>query len=836
MTRAILLLSSVLGTAVLAQSVTPPQVVESPPAEYPIGANTSATVVTQVTVDTTGHVTGAEIAESAGKAFDDAALAAVRKWTFRPALRDGQPFAARIRIPFRFEPPAAATASPQPDAGTPSAPGGAEAAPVVTPVTSPAEGPATPPPSGEVTVRGTRRVERGGSDFQIEIGKLSVVTRSGTASDVLLLAPGIFIANEGGEGHADQVFLRGFNLEQGQSLEFTVNGVPINDVDNPDGHGYADYHFVIPELVKNLRVIEGPFDPHQGDFAVAGSADYQLGVVERGIRLQGGLGNYGTKQALGIVAPPGEREGTFLGVKYESSDGWGSNRAYSYLSAMGQYEGELGERGLWHLLATAYSDHYRSAGVVRRDALDSIGFYGTFDPSQGGDAQRYTLAADILSPVGGGTLTQQVFLTYRSHRLVENFTGFLEDVQEIGQSLHDQRGDARQQAYNAIVAGARGSYRASTTLLGQEQSLEVGYYARYDHVTPQAQRLRFGTQIPYKTEDDFVDDIFNLAGYLDLDLRPVSWFSLRGGLRQEYFSYNVLNQCATSGNYTRGQPLDVDCPPYDRAGPRLPETRVSASGSVLEPKLTALARVHPWVTLTASYGIGAASSDARYVFQNSESPFSKLQAAEGGVLFHHQWTDLDLSARAVGFWTHVDHDLIFDPQLGRLDQTNGTTRKGFVGALRATGRFIDESASVTYAYATYDDTGLLVPYVPGWVARSDTSLFGPFFGLRISDQPITGTLGVRLSYIGSRALPFSQTAPGNFVVDLHATLRWSLLELGVNVWNLFNRQYAQSEFFYASDFHARPYATLAPASHFTAAAPRTYLLTLALIFDQETRR
>jgi iron complex outermembrane receptor protein len=824
------MLSSVLATGALAQSVTPPEVLESPPAEYPVDATTSATVVTIVTVDATGHVTAAEVVESAGKAFDDAALAAVRRWTFRPALRNGQPFAARIRIPFRFEPPTAQV--PAADAGTPPTPSGTpEGPPTVTPIAPPPTEP-TPPPPGEVTVRGTRRVERGGSDFQIEIGKLSVITNNASASDVLLLAPGIFIANEGGQGHADQVFLRGFNLEQGQSMEFTVNGVPINDVDNPDGHGYADYHFIIPELVKNLRVIEGPFDPHQGDFAVAGSADFQLGVVERGVRLQGGLGNYGTKRALGIVAPPGEREGTFLGMEYSSSDGWGTNRAYSSFSAIGQYEGELGERGLWHLLATAYSDHYRSAGVLRRDDIGSVGFYGTLDPSQGGDAQRYTLAADVQSPLAGGTAAQQVFLTYRSHRLVENFTGFLLDTQEIGQSLHDQRGDARQQAYNAVVAGGRGSYRTSTTLLGQEQSLEVGYYARYDHTTPQSQRLRFGTQIPYKGIDDFVIDTFNLAGYVDLDLRPLSWLSLRGGVRQEYFSYNVLLNCATSGNYNRGQPLDVDCPAYDRAGPRLPETRVSASGSILEPKVTAIARVHPWISMTASYGVGAASSDARFVFQNAEAPFSKLQGAEGGVLFRRQSALLDLSARAIGYWTHVDHDLIFDPQLGRLDQTNGTTRRGFVGALRATGVFLDESASVTYAYATFDDTGLLVPYVPAWVARSDTSLFGAIPGLRIADRPITGTLGLRLSYVGSRALPFSQTAAGNFVVDIAGTLRWRFVEIGTRISNLFNREYARSEFFYASDFHTRSYATLAPASHFSAAAPREYLVTLALIFDQ----
>src|SRR6201999_3788048 len=131
------------------------------------------------------------------------------------------------------------------------------------------------------------------------------------ASDILQLAPGIFIANEGGEGHADQVFLRGFNAEQGQDIEFTVNGVPINEGDNTDGHGYADTHFIIPEVVKKLNVIEWPFDPHQGDFAVAGSASYELGVVERGITLETWYGSSNSKRFLALYAPKDEREGTF---------------------------------------------------------------------------------------------------------------------------------------------------------------------------------------------------------------------------------------------------------------------------------------------------------------------------------------------------------------------------------------------------------------------------------------------------------------------------------------------------------------------------------------------
>ena len=49
-----------------------------------------------------------------------------------------------------------------------------------------------------------------------------------------------------------------------------VNGDVVNEVGNLHGNGYADLHFIIPELVQALRVVEGPYDPRQGNFAVAG--------------------------------------------------------------------------------------------------------------------------------------------------------------------------------------------------------------------------------------------------------------------------------------------------------------------------------------------------------------------------------------------------------------------------------------------------------------------------------------------------------------------------------------------------------------------------------------
>ena len=802
---------------VFAQTVVPPQVIESPAATYPVGRQESGTAVVLVTITAEGTIDNAEsVSPEVPLEFNQAALEAVKEWKFAPARRDGVPFAARIRIPFIFQP-----------------------APKVIALPASPPAPSTPGTNGpgeeveEVNVRGRqRKVDRGGSDFQIEIGKLSLIKQK-DASDILQLAPGIFIANEGGEGHASQVFLRGFNAEQGQDIEFTVNGVPINEVNNPDGHGYADTHFIIPEVVKSLRVIEGPFDPHQGDFAVAGSADYELGVVQRGITLEGWSGSYNSNRLLLLYAPKGEREGTFAAAQFWNSAGYGVNRANSNASLMAQYEGNLGTRGLYRLLFTGYETHYKNAGVIRKDDYNAgrVDFYGTQDSSQGGDATRFSLSFDLENPLDEGVLKQQAFITYRTLRILENFTGFLNDVQDQTQSIHPQRGDGFIQSYQALTVGIRGGYRLQRTLLGHPQALEVGYYGRYDHTLPQIEQVRFGTEIPYKIDQDLTTDVSNLAGFIDLELNPFSWLSLRGGLRDDFFNYNVLNACSTAGSFRTGEPLNDPCPSYDASGFRSPSQRITASGSALTPKVTALVKLRSDVSLTGSYGRGIQSVDARYLSQDQNAPFSQLLAGEGGILYHRQWAQLDLSGRLVGYYTHVDKDLLFDPQLGRLNQTSGTTRRGIVAALRTTSHWFDELASFTYANATYDDTKNLVPYVPITIARSDTAVFGNLPKLRWRDQPFVGSLGLGINYIGPRALPFSQFASSTVETDASASLAWSLFKVGLKVTNLTNARYPLSQFNYVSDFHSRAYPTLVPTAHFTAAAPRILMLTFTLTLD-----
>lgn len=88
------------------ESLTPPSLVAEPPVRYPpeaLAAGQEAEVVLELAVDTEGRVIEALVRESAGEAFDAAAIEAARGFLFEPA-RDprGEAVPARILYRYRF--------------------------------------------------------------------------------------------------------------------------------------------------------------------------------------------------------------------------------------------------------------------------------------------------------------------------------------------------------------------------------------------------------------------------------------------------------------------------------------------------------------------------------------------------------------------------------------------------------------------------------------------------------------------------------------------------------------------------------------------------------------
>jgi TonB family protein len=830
--------------------VLPPQLRQATAPVYPASASgLRVELELGLTVDPTGRVIDASVLgrspETAAPEFDMAALEAARALLFEPATRDGTATAARIRYRMVLVPPdlGVVIMAPEP-AGQP-----APLQPVVAAAPAAVSGEEK---TADKMFGATGRARtlpappaRAASDFFIPLGQLRSVPRA-NASDFLRLAPGIMLTNEGGEGHAERVYLRGFDAREGQDLEFTLDGMPMNEVGNPHGEGYADTHFILPEVVRAVRVTEGPFDPHQGNYAVAGSVDYLLGVEERGLAVSAQAGSFDTQRLVLTWAPEQARTGTFVGADVRRTAGFGQNRAAELGRALGQYELSLGAGRILRVLATSYATRFGSAGVVREDDLYAgrLGFFDTYDSTQGGSAQRHGLSLTYEEQHETWRLRQQAFISARDLRLRDNFTGFLEDPPAAYRSGSAQRGDMVDQAYAAVTVGARGSLRETRTLFGQEQSIELGYYARHDAIDASQRRLRFETVVPYRVDFDYTHAITNLALYVDAELRFTKFLSLRGGLRGDLFEFDTLDRCALHDTVLSSATPVVDtlCYERDRVGPRDPSSRRNAGGLIAQPRGTLIVGPFAGLRLVAALGRGARAADPSYLADGDRAPFSSITAAEGGAVWDHDAGAVNLNVRGLYYYTHVGQDLIFDQQEGRNTLAAGTLRQGFLVAARARGSFFDLSGSATYARARFEasndisqsdyrpaDAGDRVPYIPSWVARFDGALFKQVPGLHVLGQPLHARASLGVSYISPRALLFGEQGAAVFVTDAACAVAVGAVELGVVLQNLFDSQYRLSEYNYVSEFRQNAAApNLLPVRHFAAGAPRSVLFTLTL--------
>ncbi len=832
-------------------ALTPPTPIHRVQPAYPeaTGQGVEGDVVLALTISAAGAVDHADVVESKGPFLDAAAIEAAKQWKFTPALRGTRPIESHIHIRFHFDAPV----PPPPPPAIPAVPPKSPDAPKPSPAGKAPVAPAAPGNSDqptEVFVAGhIQPRSHGPSDYEITVGQLAAVPRT-NAADALKLAPGFLLTNEGGSGHAEQVFLRGFDAHEGQDLEFTVDGVPINDPGNYHGNGYADTHFIIPELIRSVRVLEGPYAPQQGNFAVAGSADYQLGLEQRGLTTRFETGSFNTQRLLLLWGPKDAPAGTFAGAEFYTTDGFGTNRQAKRGTAIGQYELRIGDKSTLRLNATAYLTEYNSAGIVRADdvARGTIGFYGTEDPYQtGNEASRVSVSATYESKFTDIDVSQQIFLIDRTMRLLEDDTGFIEDVQQPSQTLHGQRGDLIDLSFSEVTEGARGFARWHGKAFGLRQEFEGGYYARVDETTSQQYRLLAGgTDTPYKTDADYASTLGDVGVYVDGNFRLLKWLTLRGGVRADTFLFDVRNNCAQTQVGTPNAAIPDINQPCQSQSPngayREPFQETTTASAAVMPRGTLIVGPIQHFELSVSAGNGVRSVDPSDVAQGLATPFVSVESEDFGVSYVNDLNDTtSLSAKSVFFHTHVDQDLLFDPTAGRSTLSSGSTRTGWSGSGRLLGRFLDINANATLVRAVFDDSGpcqpycgLLVPYVPDLVLRADAAFFHDL-PWKLDSLPIRGVVGYGVSYVGRRPLPFGDVGDITFLNDVSAGLHWSVFDVRLAVTNLTNSEYKLGEYNYASAFCApgsgcpgRPAEpTLAPERSFTAGAPRMFTLSLA---------
>lgn len=786
-----------------------PRVQVAPAAEYPkdaVAQRLAGTVVVLATVNEQGQVVNAKVVSSAGSVLDSAALDNIRKWIFVPASQDGKAIISDVRIPITFELPPLET--PQPPSPA------LEQKPVA--LTEEDDHDAA---SFESIVHGKRHPPRSSSDFIFEKAVLNVAPKT-NAGDLLNIAPGVTMSRPEGDGVAHEIIMRGFDAEHGQDVEFTLGAIPINQPSHIHAQGYADLNFIIPETIRTLRVIEGTFDPTQSDFAVAGSVNFDLAVEKRGYYLASAYGSFGTSRSVVLWAPEHEEEETFAAVSLNKTSGFGERRRSFSASALGQYALDLGNSTHILLFVGSYGNKSALPGVLRRDDYENnhVGFYDAYSDlsaqKQNIYNTRHQLALDVThGHLNGSKIGLTLWTLAQDFRLRENLTGFTETLP--GQNIAP--GDFTEETNEQLGIGAKFYARSQTYAWNAiSGKFEIGLQTRTDRISQTQNSLTVPSYVAWEHVLDQDVRAHHVGLYADADVSYKDRVRLHGGLRTDAFAYRVSDRLTSSNN-------------------RTPIANTAAAFTAA-PRLTLEWKVLQDFSVLAAYGEGFRSPQALLIREGQHAQLARVRTAEIGseYLPIAGWAKIHIAFH----WTRLTNELTFDAHEGKLESIGPSRRLGAAAYLTLTPQpWLSSVISATYVRGILEDPpadGLETPYkkgqkipnVPPLIARADLKLQKTIW--TFDTRPLVGSVGITGRYVAERPLAFDMRTKAYALADTRLSLAWSILDVALDVSNVFNERYTTSAFVFESQWRNDPSLRSIPQKHFAAGAPRTFMVSLAL--------
>ena len=230
-------------------------------------------------------------------------------------------------------------------------------------------------------------------------------------------------------------------------------------------------------------------------------------------------------------------------------------------------------------------------------------------------------------------------------RLLENWTGFLNDVQEPTQTPHVQRGDLIDFHFDELTLGGRGFARWHGEALGPAAGVR-GRLLRARRPDDVDAVPRHGGQpgpVPHR-RGSHLDARRHRRLRRREPARSPGGSALRGGVRADMFLFDVLNNCAVNAS------VGVDSPskPVPRGRPALPERARARRLPRADPALVDGQRRRHAArharrsgrSITSSSRSARATASARsipsYVAQGLLTPFVNVQSQDLGVSYDNQ--------------------------------------------------------------------------------------------------------------------------------------------------------------------------------------------------------
>ncbi len=630
-------------------------------------------------------------------------------------------------------------------------------------------------------------------DAATEVAQVDLATQPYTSGQELLrLVPGMVIGQHAGGGKAEQLFLRGFDIDHGTDVAINVDGMPVNMVSHAHGQGYADLHWLIPETVERVDYEKGPYDARAGNFATAASIDFTTKRRLAENRLQVETGSFNYLRGLGLfelLDKPGAD--AYGAVEYLRNDGpFESPQGLQRLNAFAKTNFRLGTHTNLTASASHFTSSWTASGQVPQRAIDdgSIGRFGAIDDTEGGSTSRSNAQLALNRSVGSeGDFRASAYLTRYAFELYSNFTFFLEDP---------VNGDQIRQRERRWLGGGELAYATPVLRSLGDFALESGLGTRNDATS--------GSELT-RTRDRTID------------LVPIR----RGDIaEQNQYAYSELAWTLGKWHATAGARLDHTRFAYtdklERPTPR------SANATSLNPKFRLSYAANKQLQVFAKAGSGYHANDARLIAGGSARTFMPKAR---GVDLGANWKPTEHVLFTGAVWgLRSEQEFVYVGDAGVVEPSGRSQRIGVdLGTRVAVRESVYAGLDVNLAHARSIDE-------PGGADR--IPLAPPLTSLAyLIYDPARGFTGsARFRFVGDRPAneDYTLTAEGYGVVDLTLGYRWRRVTLTGILDNALDAAWNETQFATESRLASEPASV--EKIHFTPGAPRSFRVRLGWAF------
>ena len=616
-----------------------------------------------------------------------------------------------------------------------------------------------------------------------EITRIDLKTNPVKSSqEILRKVPGLIIGQHAGGGKAEQIFLRGFDIDHGTDISLNVDGMPVNMVSHAHGQGYSDLHFLIPETIKNIEFGKGPYYADYGNFTTAGYVNFKtLDKVEDDlVSLE--VGQFNSKRMVGMFnILKTEKSNAYIASSLNLSDGpFESPQDFNRFNVMGKYNFSISGNSELNLTLSHFQSKWNASGQIPVRAVrdGSISRFGAIDDTEGGNTKRTNILLDHTRNISDlGKLKTKAFYSFYDFELYSNFTFF--QVDPIN-------GDQIKQKESRNLFGAETRLESNRRDLPFKFNYSAGIGFRYDDSNlNELSRTKNRKELLERLAYGNIDET-NLYSFLNTGFY-FGKLQVNPALRLDYFNFGYE---------------DLITEAYDSK---------SEDKIFLSPKLNFIYSATDQLQVYLKNGIGFHSNDSRVVTaRNGEEVLPAAYGSDLGLIYKPT-SKLILNS---AIWAlYLDQEFVYVGDSAIVEPSGKTKRFGIdLGARFQATNWMYFYSDFNYTYSRSRENLPGEDYIP--LAPEYTSSGG--FAIE-NLKGFSGAISYR--YINDRPAneDYSLTAEGYVVTDLNINYSYKNVNFGVIIENMFDTEWNETQF--ATESRLRNENIPVEEIHFTPGNP-----------------